>query len=164
MTLQIQPNVQVTATYRLSEAGGALIDDSERSGPLRYTHGKGQLVAALESALVGRRKGDKVTVTLTPEQAFGAHRPELVFEAVRDNLPPNLTIEPGMTLTPGGQQGRFSLKVIALTEKGAMLDGNHPYAGKTLTWELTITHLTEVIPTAAAASVDHEPIRWVPIE
>lgn len=163
MTLTVEPLVRVTADYVLQAQDEGIIDSSERSKPMAYVHGRGELLPGLEQALAGKSIGDCVQVTLGPEAAFGPHRPELVFEAVRDNLPPDMVIEPGMTLTPGGQRGRFALKVLELTEKGALLDGNHPYAGKTLTWDLTITHLADHSP-PTAAEADHEPIRWVQID
>jgi FKBP-type peptidyl-prolyl cis-trans isomerase 2 len=61
-----------------------------------------------------------------------------VFEAVRENLPEGITLEPGVVLEPGGAAGRFQLRVVALTERGAMLDGNHPLAGKDLDVEVEV--------------------------
>lgn len=160
MTLFIKPYIQVTADYRLTDELGDVLDQSPDSEPLRYLHGTGQLLPGLEAAMEGCQISDQVTVTLMPDQAFGEHRSELVFEAVRDNLPEGVELRPGITLTPGGQQGRFSLRVVSLTEKGAMLDGNHPYAGKTLTWELKITHLEDRKP-HVDTGIDHTPIKWV---
>lgn len=146
MNLRVKPYVQVTAEYRLTDDHGDVLDQSPDSEPLSYLHGTGQLLQGLEAAMDGCQIGDQVSVTLAPDQAFGEHREELVFEAVRDNLPEGMEIMPGMTLTPSGQQGRFSLRVVSLTEKGAMLDGNHPYAGKTLTWVLKIIALEDRKP------------------
>lgn len=160
MSISVQPLMEVTADYQLTDQDGTLLDSSDTSAPMRYVHGTGQLLFGLEQALEGHTLGDTIRVTLTPEDAFGEHRPELVFEAVRDNLPEaGADLQPGMTLTPGGQQGRFQLKVVQLTEAGALLDGNHPYAGKTLTWELTITSLSDQRP-PIQNRVDHTPIRW----
>lgn len=154
---------EVTADYILTDAVGIRLAASTPETPLRYVHGKGQMLPALEAAMEGRQAGDEIGVTLTPEQAYGPHRPELVFEAVRENLPPNMEIREGMTLTPGGQGGKFSLKVVGLTERGAMLDGNHPLAGKILIWEIRIR---TVIPrlTAFQGNLDYQPIRWVEVE
>lgn len=160
MSLRVRPYIQVTAEYRLMDEQGEVLDQSPDSEPLRYLHGTGQLLQGLEAAMEGCQLSDQVTVTLTPDQAFGEHRPELVFEAVHDNLPEGVELTPGMTLTPGGQQGRFSLRVVSLTEKGAMLDGNHPYAGKTLTWQLEITQLEDRKP-PVDTGIDHTPIKWV---
>lgn len=158
--MRISPLCEVIAEYVLTDENEERLAASTPEAPLRYLHGTGQMLPALEAAMDGRQAGDKIRVTLTPEQAYGHHRPELVFEAVRDNLPPNMDIREGMTLTPGGQQGKFSLKVVGLTERGAMLDGNHPLAGRTVTWEIQIH---EVIPARQAhqGDLEYQPIRWV---
>jgi len=159
----ISPLCEVTAEYVLTDEDDERLAASTPEAPLSYVHGTGQMLPALEAALEGHRAGDAVSVTLTPEQAYGPHRPELVFEAIRDNLPPGQEIRVGMTLTPGGQRGRFSLKVVGLTERGAMLDGNHPLAGRTVTWEIRIQ---EVQPgrRPPQGELDYQPIRWVTLD
>jgi FKBP-type peptidyl-prolyl cis-trans isomerase SlyD len=159
----ISPLCEITADYVLTGEDGERLAASTPEEPLRYVHGTGQMLPALEAALEGRRAGDELRVTLTPEQAYGPHRPELVFEAVRDNLPPGQVIRVGMTLTPGGQRGKFSLKVVGLTERGAMLDGNHSLAGRTVTWEIRIL---EVRPgrRPPQGERDYPPIRWVDLD
>jgi FKBP-type peptidyl-prolyl cis-trans isomerase 2 len=87
-------------------------------------------------------------VQLSAEQAYGPHRPELVFEVVRDNLPAGVEIRPGMRFNPGGQRGRFQLRVIELTERGALMDANHPYAGKALRFELAVLSCTPTLDAA----------------
>lgn len=160
---RIDPLCEVTAEYVLTDENGEHLAASTPETPLHYVHGTGQMLPALEAALVGRCAGDALSVTLTPEQAYGPHRPELVFEAVRDNLPPGREIRVGMTLTPGGQRGKFSLKVVGMTERGAMLDGNHPLAGKRITWKLRILTVTAgQFP--SQGSLDYQPIRWVEVE
>jgi len=151
---------KVTASYELTDEQGERIAASTPETPLSYVHGTGQMLPALEDELQGHQVGDQICVTLTPEQAYGHHRPELVFEAVRDNLPPGMDIREGMTLTPGGQGGKFSLKVVGLTERGAMVDGNHPLAGRTVTWTIRILDVLSGQQSRPEA-MDHQPIRWV---
>lgn len=160
---RIAPLCEITAEYVLTDEEGQRLAASTPETPLRYVHGTGQMLPALEQALLGKRAGDEVTATLTPEQAYGPYRPELVFEAVRENLPPGQSIRVGMTLTPGGQRGKFSLKVVGLTERGAMLDGNHPLAGKTVTWQLEILSVRPG-PAPGRENIDHQPIRWVELD
>ncbi|MCA1772769.1 MAG: FKBP-type peptidyl-prolyl cis-trans isomerase [Halomonas sp.] len=154
----IHPHCEVIAAYTLADANGNTLATSTKETPLRYIHGAGQMIAALETALSGHQAGDELNVTLTPEQAYGQHRSELVFEAVRENLPAGKELHVGMTLTPGGQQGKFSLKVVELTERGAILDGNHPLAGKTVTWQIKILAVNSP---KTDRQVESQPIKWV---
>lgn len=159
--MNISPSTQVTAQYRLYNEQGDCLNPEPGEQILRFQPGKGQALAALEAALLGCSEGDEKRITLDADQAFGPHRPELVFEAVQEHLPPG-NIYPGMTFSPGGQQGKFSLRVVKLTEQGALLDGNHPLAGQTLTWEVSIEKV-EAAVMDPQSSIDHQPLQWKPL-
>ncbi len=147
MNQQIAHGSRVTVRCRVTENTGTELDDGSK--PLLFVCGKQQVISALEAALLGQEAGFQTRIALAPEQAYGLHRPELVFEAVRENLPPGLDIQPGMDLSPGGSEGKFNLKVVALTERGAMLDGNHRFAGKHLMFDL------QVVGVEAPAELSH---------
>ena len=107
--MEITKDAVVTAHYRFTDESGELVDSSERSGPMIYLHGRANVLPAIEAALAGQNAGYSTSLTLQPEQAFGAHRPELVFEAVRENLPPNVALKPGMPLFSGSGPARVSV-------------------------------------------------------
>lgn len=157
--MNVEAHMQVTAAFRLLDESGQCLRSSTPEQPLRYIHGRGELLPKLEQALEGAEVGEQRRITLTPEDAFGNRRPELVFEAIRDHLPPG-ELKEGMSFAPGGQQGKFTLRVLKVTERGALLDGNHPLAGKTLTWEIHIEKLQSDLP-EPSGGCDHEPLRWV---
>ena len=136
MDLPIAEGSRVTLHCRVFDGAGALLDDGAR--PLVFVCGRKELLAGVEERLRGRKPGYRGQIDLPPEEAYGPYRPELVFEAVRDNLPPDLDLQPGMQLSPGGSDGKFRLKVVSLTERGAMLDGNHPFAGKHLVFDVEV--------------------------
>lgn len=100
----------------------------------------------LERALVGLAPGQTRHVDIPPGQAFGERRPELVFEAVRDNLPADVELVPGRPLYTGDPSGQraWQLRVVERTERGAVLDGNHPLAGHTLRVEATVVSIEAV--------------------
>lgn len=131
-------NTVVTADYRLADETGETLDDSVRSGPMHYLHGHRQILPALERALDGSRAGDTLTVELAPEEGYGARQENLVFEANRSALPADLELYPGQQLRSGSHGRQFSLRVVRLTEQGAILDGNHPLAGKRLNFRIDI--------------------------
>lgn len=137
--MRIAQGNQVTVRCRVTDESGVLLDDGSK--PFTFVCGKGQVIAGLERVLQGKERGYRGTFDVIPEDAYGIHRPELVFEAVRENLPEGMDIQLGMNLSPGGGAGRFNLKVVALTEDGAMLDGNHPLAGKRLGFEVEVMNV-----------------------
>ncbi len=137
--MNIAQGMRVVAEYVFRDEQGEILDSSASNGPLTYVHGEGRILRGLEVALEGRAAGDRFSVHLPPEAAFGLHRPELVFEARRENLPADVVLEPGVELFSGtGDRPAFSLRVVQRTDCGALLDGNHPLAGKSLTVDLEI--------------------------
>ena len=132
----IEKGCRVTIYCRVKGTDGEVIDGGSK--PLAFEFGREQLLAELERHLEGKRAGHRIRVELGPEQAYGLHRPELVFEAVRQNLPSGIDLQPGTILSPGGSDGRFQLRVVSLTEHGAILDGNHPLAGRNLSFDLEV--------------------------
>lgn len=136
MNTQITDGSRVTLRCRVTDAASEVLDDGSK--PLVFVCGKQQVIAGLEEKLKGKEAGFQGRIELSPDQAYGPYRQELVFEAVRENLPAELDIQPGMDLSPGGSAGKFNLKVVSLTERGAMLDGNHRFAGKHLIFDVEV--------------------------
>ena len=136
MNTRIANGSRVTLRCRVTDAAAEVLDDGSK--PLVFVCGKQQVIAGLEEKLKGKEAGFQGRIELSPDQAYGLYRKELVFEAVRENLPAELDIQPGMDLSPGGSAGKFNLKVVSLTERGAMLDGNHPCAGKHLIFDVEV--------------------------
>ena len=147
MNTQITDGSRVTLRCRVTDAAAEVLDDGGK--PLVFVCGKQQVIAGLEEKLKGKEVGFQGRIELSPDQAYGLYRQELVFEAVRENLPTDLDLQIGMDLSPGGSAGKFNLKVVALTERGAMLDGNHRFAGKSLVFDV------EVLGVEPAAQVNH---------
>lgn len=136
MNAQIVDGSRVTLHCRVTDTAANVLDACSQR--LVFVCGRQRIIAGLEDRLKGKKAGFQGRIELSPDQAYGHYRKELVFEAVRENLPANLDIQIGMDLSPGGSAGQFNLKVVALTERGAMLDGNHRFAGKHLTFEVEI--------------------------
>lgn len=122
-----------------NENGDIVLADER---PYRFILGRDEAIAGIERAVIGCRAGERLRFACPPEDAYGPHRPELVFEAVRENLPMDVDLAPGMMLSPGGSDGRFHLKILELTENGVRLDGNHPLAGLTLHFDLEIVEVS----------------------
>lgn len=128
--------------YILRDGEGREIDSSEDTGPLEYLHGYGQVITALESALEGHREGDRVEVTVTADEGYGPHDPEEMVEVPRDRF--DFQPEVGGTVEAQRPDGRSrTLFVREVTDDCVTLDGNHPLAGKTLVFEVTVDSVRE---------------------
>jgi FKBP-type peptidyl-prolyl cis-trans isomerase SlyD len=130
----------VYVTYQIRDADGRLHE--QVNIPVGYVHGgRSPLFPEIERALEGRRVGDTVEVTLTPEQAFGPHRPELTFSDAVDNVPEEYR-HLGAEATFQSDRGETMTMVVTRMAGGQVtLDGNHPLAGKTVTFRVTVSEV-----------------------
>jgi peptidylprolyl isomerase len=128
---KIGDTVKVHYTGRLDD--GSTFDTSMHCDPLEFTLGDGELIPGFEKAVLGMNPGDTKTVIIPAEQAYGAHRPEMVIEVDRQHLPPTLQPYVGQRLQMTRQDGTpVPVLAMAVTDAQVTLDANHPLAGKDL--------------------------------
>jgi FKBP-type peptidyl-prolyl cis-trans isomerase SlyD len=139
-------NTVVSLHYTLTDDEGSVLDSSSGRDPFAYLHGHGNIIPGLEKALEGTSAGHKSVVDVNPVDGYGEKNPELIFEAPREHFPPEMKLETGARVYAEGPEGPISFAVVELTDKGAVLDGNHPLAGKRLHFDV------EVIDVRAATS------------
>jgi FKBP-type peptidyl-prolyl cis-trans isomerase SlyD len=150
--MKIEKNAVVTLTYALNDASGALIEQA--SEPISYLHGGFDgIFPAVEEALHGKEVGEKFIVSMTPDEAFGEYEHDLVRVEPRDMFPAEVAV--GMQFE-GGAEGDddedFMLYTVTeVTDKEVTVDGNHPLAGKTLTFSGTVTG----VRAATAEELEH---------
>lgn len=135
--------------YVLKGDSGDPIDSSEGGEPLAYLHGVGSLVPGLESALEGKEEGDNVKVVVPPDEGYGHREDERVFDVPRDRFEsagdmPDL--QTGMNVSMQGPEGVQLARIAALTETAVTLDANHPLAGETLHFDVTIREVRAATP------------------
>ena len=138
MTQAQQGNiVRVHYTGRLDD--GSVFDSSEGGEPLEFTIGQGQMIPGFEQGVVGMELGESRTVVIAADQAYGVYQPQGVIEVDRSEIPPTIQLEVGLQLQANGPDGRpAQLTVIELSEDKVKMDGNHPLAGKDLTFEIEV--------------------------
>lgn len=129
--------VHVHYTGRLDD--GTVFDSSEGRDPLAFTVGAGQVVPGFDEAVSGMQVGDEKTVRIAPGDGYGERRDDLVLDVPNEQLPDGLVPEVGMELGLRGQDGQtMPVRVAAVGTDAITLDANHPLAGKTLTFDVTL--------------------------
>ena len=129
----------VQVHYKGSLEDGTVFDSSEGAEPLQFTIGSGDVIPGFEEAIVGMSAGDQKRQTIPADQAYGARREELVFQVEREQLPPNSDVSVGDYLRIGFPDGRTAaVQVAEMDDASVTLDANHPLAGKTLVFDLTL--------------------------
>ncbi len=124
---------------------GEVFESSESSGPLEFVLGQGGVLPAFEAQVLGMREGERKTFCLPPEKAHGESDPALIHEIERAVLPhpEGLAVGTvlGLTVTREGKQHQVPAMIVALDERTATVDFNHPLAGRSLTYVVTLISL-----------------------
>jgi len=132
--------VKVHYTGKLED--GTVFDSSEGRQPLQFTLGKGNVIPGFENGIMGMDIGDKKDITVAPEDGYGQLRDDLIIDVPAAQVPDNITPELGMQLQvkqPDGQM--VNVTIVDVQEEKITLDANHPLAGKTLNFEVTLVEI-----------------------
>lgn len=118
---------------------GEIVDTSKGRQPLKYNHGKGEIIIGLARQMEGLKAGDEKTIVVAPEEAYGIADKNAFKEIERSALPANIKPEVGMVLQTKTSDGRvFPARIAELKEKTVLMDFNHPLAGKTLNFQVKV--------------------------
>jgi FKBP-type peptidyl-prolyl cis-trans isomerase 2 len=133
--------VKVNYTGKLED--GTIFDTSLVEGrePLTATLGEGHLIKGFEDALYDMSEGESKTITLKPEEAYGEPKDFMISEVPLNQLPEGVKV--GEMLQGQGPQGPINVKVTEIKEDVAVVDANHPLAGKTLQFDLELVGIQE---------------------
>lgn len=133
----------VDVTYTITDHDTGEVVEA-REVPVSYMHGTGSGVFdAVEEALEGRAAGDLVQVTLGPEQGFGPWDPEMTYTDNIENVPPEYR-KLGAEAEFRNDMGESLTMVVTHVDEGTVtLDGNHPLAGRTVTFNVKVAGVRE---------------------
>lgn len=147
--MKIAKGCRVVLRYELFDREGELLESSEEGEPMEYVQGGEEVAPAIERALAGKQEGDRVRVTLPPEDAFGVVDPGLIVSVPRSEIPAEYTLSVGEYLpvelegTPedmGDEEVEF--RIVEVGEDEVVLDANHPLAGEIVTFALEVVSVT----------------------
>ncbi len=124
--------------YKGQLLDGTIFDSSFERDPLMVEIGSGDLIVGFETALVGMKEGEKKSVTISPQDAYGEHLKDLVKTIDRKFFPAHLTPEQGMQLQLGEHEEMTIVTLTKVTDNEVTLDANHPLAGKVLNFEIQL--------------------------
>lgn len=132
--------VRIHYTGRLTD--GTRFDSSDGRDPLEFTLGSGQIIQGLDEQVQGMNVGDKQTVTIPADAAYGPHRPEGVQSVPRSQIPDGVDTSVGARLQATGADGRaMTLTVVDNAEDAITVDANHPLAGKDLVFDVELVEV-----------------------
>ncbi|MFO8102082.1 MAG: peptidylprolyl isomerase [Dehalococcoidia bacterium] len=144
--MQIAVNRIATYEFKVTDETGEILDSSEESGPYPYLHGNGHLIPGLESAMEGKSPGETFNVTVPPAQGYGVRDESLVQDIPRDRFAGMEMLYEGMMLEARYKDETRLMTIIRMDDENVTVDGNHPLAGLTLNFDITIIDVREATP------------------
>jgi FKBP-type peptidyl-prolyl cis-trans isomerase SlyD len=149
--MNIAKNSVVSFYYTLSSDSGEVIDTNVEGDVLSYIHGTGSIVQGLEQVMEGKNEGDSFTTVVAPEEGYGHYDDELLFSVPKESFKEPEKVEIGMSVEVQSKEGMRILQIKNIDGESVLLDGNHPLAGATLHFEISISEVRE----ATAEELSH---------
>ena len=155
--MQIGDQKVVTLHYTLTDNEGTVIDKSE-DGSFAYLHGASNIIPGLENALTGKTAGDELTVSVSPEDAYGS-RDEAMLQQVPKNMFEDAgQIAVGTQFHAQGPNGEMLVvTVMEVQDEHVIVDGNHPLAGVDLNFDVKIVDVRDASEEEIAHGHVHGP-------
>ena len=142
--MQAKNGDRVKVHYTLRDSKGDVIESSRETQPIEFTIGAGNIIPGFEKGIIGMGITETKTILISPEDAYGLHDEKKVFEYERKNAPGDFDPQIGHAVKMHRPDGNaVVVTVVGRTEKGFMMDANHPLAGKELTFDLELLEIVK---------------------
>ncbi|RFM32099.1 FKBP-type peptidyl-prolyl cis-trans isomerase [Chitinophaga silvisoli] len=133
---------KVRVHYHGRLTNGTTFDSSEGRDPLEFEVGAGMVIKGFDNGVVDMKVGDKKTLNIPVEEAYGPKNDELIMDFPKENIPADLNPQVGMELQMSNPQGQvFPVKVAAISTEFITLDANHPLAGEPLIFDIELVEI-----------------------
>ncbi len=120
--------------------------------PVDYLHGgRYGLFEKIEAALTGKGVGDVVEVLLTPEEGFGPHDPDKTFTEAIENVPPQFRVKGAQAEFENEAGEKLTMTVTHIDAGTITMDGNHPFAGKNVIFQVRVMAIRDATPAEVMA-------------
>ena len=139
---QVKNGDKIKVHYHGKLTTGETFDSSEGREPLEFEVGSGMVIKGFDNGVTGMNVGDKKTINIPFDEAYGPRNPEMVIEMPKDKFPKDMDIEVGLPLGMSDQNGQqFNVTIVEIKEDVVMLDANHPLAGQDLIFDLELVEI-----------------------
>jgi len=144
--MQVASNRVATFEFKVRDANGELLDSSEESGAYPYLHRTGHLIPGLESEMEGKAAGDSFSVLVPPALGYGERDESLIQSIPVDRFAGMDDLHEGMMVEAHYENETRIMTITSIDEEWVIVDGNHPLAGLTLNFEVTVIDVREATP------------------
>ena len=144
---KVKSGDKVKVHYHGRLTDGQTFDKSEGREPLEFEVGSGMVIKGFDDGVTGMSVGDKKTINIPFNEAYGPKNPDMIIDMPKDRFPKDIELEIGMPLAMSDGQGQqFEVIVTQLKEESVVLDANHPLAGQDLIFDLELIEIVGGTP------------------
>ncbi|MGQ0738213.1 MAG: FKBP-type peptidyl-prolyl cis-trans isomerase [Bacteroidota bacterium] len=139
---QVKSGDKVKVHYHGKLSSGETFDSSAGREPLEFEVGGGMVIKGFDDGVTGMAVGEKKTINIPCNEAYGPVNPEMVIDMPKEKFPADMELEIGMPLMMSDQEGhQFQVAITQIKETVVVLDANHPLAGKDLVFDLELIEI-----------------------
>lgn len=139
---QVKKGDKVKVHYHGRLTNGETFDKSEGREPLEFEVGSGMVIKGFDDGVTGMEVGQKKTINIPYDEAYGPLNPDMMIEMPKDRFPKDMELEVGMPLSMSDGQGQqFQVLVQEIKDDVVILDANHPLAGQDLIFDLELVDI-----------------------
>jgi FKBP-type peptidyl-prolyl cis-trans isomerase 2 len=144
---QVKNGDKVKVHYHGKLTNGETFDSSEGRDPLEFEVGAGMVIKGFDDGVTGMSVGQKKTVNIPVDNAYGPRNEEMVIEFPKERLPQDMQLEEGMPLMMSNGEGQqFQVLVVEVKDNIVVLDANHPLAGEELVFDIELVEIVGAKP------------------
>ena len=139
---QVKSGDKVKVHYHGKLITGETFDSSAGREPLEFEVGSGMVIKGFDEGVTGMAVGEKKTINIPFNEAYGPRNPEMVIDMPKERFPEDMEVEVGMPLVMSDGQGQqFQVTIVEIKETSVVLDATHPLAGKDLVFDLELVEI-----------------------
>ncbi|MGK2862013.1 MAG: FKBP-type peptidyl-prolyl cis-trans isomerase [Chitinophagaceae bacterium] len=139
---QVKSGDKIKVHYHGRLTNGETFDKSEGREPLEFEVGSGMVIKGFDDGVTGMAVGDKKTINIPADEAYGPKNPEMIIDMPKERFPKDMSIEVGMPLAMNdGQGNQHQVVVTEIKDEVIILDANHPLAGEDLIFDLELVEI-----------------------
>jgi len=139
---KVKSGDKVKVHYHGRLTNGQTFDKSEGREPLEFEVGSGMVIKGFDDGVAGMSVGDKKTISIPFNEAYGPKNPDMIIDMPKDRFPKDIELEIGLPLAMSDGQGQqFEVIVTQLKDDFVVLDANHPLAGQDLIFDLELVEI-----------------------
>jgi len=139
---QVKKGDKVKVHYHGRLTSGETFDSSEGRQPLEFEVGSGSVIKGFDDGVTGMEIGQKKTINIPVNEAYGEKNPEMLIEMPKDRFPADMELEVGMPLMMSNGEGQnFQVIIHEIQDESVILDANHPLAGQDLIFDLELVDI-----------------------